>query len=243
MRDKICNIIRDLLPLYVDDVLSIDSKDFVESHLKDCSDCKKEYDLMKEDLVIPRENRDNSLKSIKKTLKSKKIKNIVLTIILTSIIIISSIELIFHRNTLIKYDKNLIDIVNINNNIYSKFKAKNYYVINMHTIEDVNIDNKMENIVIISYYESFAESPKRNLTKKNLSEEDRLFLLGEIDNKDYIEVNRDDINSDTIARNKGIDRVYYLNKEMDTDIGFGDDRDKNLNNILKNSILIWQKEV
>lgn len=243
MRDRICNIIRDLLPLYVDDVLSIDSKDFVESHLKDCSDCKKEYELMKEDLVIPRENRDNSLKSIKKTLKSKKIKNIVLTIILTSIIIISSIELIFHRNTLIKYDKNLIDIVNINNNIYSKFKAKNYYVINMHTIEDVNIDNNMENIVIISYYESFAESPKRNLTKKNLSEEDRLFLLGEIDNKDYIEVNRDDINSDTIARNKGIDRVYYLNKEMDTDIGFGDDRDKNLNNILKNSILIWQKEV
>lgn len=243
MRDRICNIIRDLLPLYVDDVLSIDSKDFVESHLKDCSDCKKEYELMKEDLVIPRENRDNSLKSIKKTLKSKKIKNIVLTIILTSIIIISSIELIFHRNTLIKYDKNLIDIVNINNNIYSKFKAKNYYVINMHTIEDVNIDNNMENIVIISYYESFAESPKRNLTKKNLSEEDRLFLLGEIDNKDYIEVNRDDINSDTIARNKGIDRVYYLNKDINTDIGFGDDRDKNLNNILKNSILIWQKEV
>ena len=37
MRDKICNIIRDLLPLYVDDVLSVDSKDFVESHLKDCS--------------------------------------------------------------------------------------------------------------------------------------------------------------------------------------------------------------
>lgn len=243
MRDKICNIIRDLLPLYVDDVLSVDSKDFVESHLKDCSDCKKEYDLMKEDLVIPRENRDNSLKSIKKTLKSKKIKNIVLTIILTSIIIISSIELIFHRNTLIKYDKNLIDIVNINNNIYSKFKAKNYYVINMHTIEDVNIDNNMENIVIISYYESFAESPKRNLTKKNLSEEDRLFLLGEIDNKDYIEINRDDINSDTIARNKGIDRVYYLNKDINTDIGFGDDREKNLNNILKNSILIWQKEV
>lgn len=243
MRDRICNIIRDLLPLYVDDVLSIDSKDFVESHLKDCSDCKKEYELMKEDLVIPRENRDNSLKSIKKTLKSKKIKNIVLTIILTSIIIISSIELIFHRNTLIKYDKNLIDIVNINNNIYSKFKAKNYYVINMHTIEDVNIDNNMENIVIISYYESFAESPKRNLTKKNLSEEDRLFLLGEIDNKDYIEVNRDDINSDTIARNKGIDRVYYLNKDINTDIGFGDDREKNLNNILKNSILIWQKEV
>lgn len=243
MRDKICNIIRDLLPLYVDDVLSIDSKDFVESHLKDCSDCKKEYELMKEELVIPSETKDNGLKSIKKTLKSKKIKNIVLTIILTSIIIISSIELIFHRNTLIKYDKSLIDIVNINNNVYSKFKAKNYYGINMHTIEDVNIDNNMENIVIISYYESFGESPKRNLTKKNLSEEDRLFLLGEIDNKDYIEVNRDDINSDTIARNKGIDRVYYLNKEMDTDIGFGDEREKNLNNILKNSILIWQKEV
>lgn len=241
MRDKNCNIVRDLLPLYIDDVLSIDSKNFVESHLESCSDCKKEYELMKEELIIPRETKDNGLQSIKKTLKNKKIKNILLSIILTAVIIISSIELIFHRNTLIKYDKNLIEIVNINNNIYSKFKGKNYYSVNAHTIEEAEINGKNQNIVILSYYESFAESTKRNLTNEKLTEEDRLFLLGEIDNNKYINENLEK-NSDTVPRNKGIDKIYYLNKDMDTDIGFGEEREEKLNNILKNSTLIWEKE-
>ena len=30
-----CNIIQDMLPLYVDDVLSVDSRKMVEEHLKD----------------------------------------------------------------------------------------------------------------------------------------------------------------------------------------------------------------
>lgn len=40
---KECEIVLDLLPLYVDDVVSNISKEFVEKHIKECEECKKVY--------------------------------------------------------------------------------------------------------------------------------------------------------------------------------------------------------
>lgn len=36
---KECEIVRDLLPLYVDDACSASSREIIEAHLKDCADC------------------------------------------------------------------------------------------------------------------------------------------------------------------------------------------------------------
>ena len=36
-----CNVIEDLLPLYVDDGVSEDSRQLVEEHLRDCPSCRK----------------------------------------------------------------------------------------------------------------------------------------------------------------------------------------------------------
>ena len=36
---KECEIIRDILPLYVDDACSASSREIVDEHLKDCPDC------------------------------------------------------------------------------------------------------------------------------------------------------------------------------------------------------------
>ena len=40
MREIHCEIIRDLLPLYVDDVCSEKSKDMIEEHLRGCEECR-----------------------------------------------------------------------------------------------------------------------------------------------------------------------------------------------------------
>ena len=42
-----CNIIEDLLPLYVDDMVSEDSRQLVEEHLKECTTCQKMMEEMK----------------------------------------------------------------------------------------------------------------------------------------------------------------------------------------------------
>lgn len=49
-----CNIIRDLLPLYLDEVCSKDSRKLVEEHLEYCEVCRRELEGMKIDLHIER---------------------------------------------------------------------------------------------------------------------------------------------------------------------------------------------
>lgn len=47
-----CNIIIDLLPLYIDDVCSEDSRRMVEEHLKECEDCRREAEMMKKEITV-----------------------------------------------------------------------------------------------------------------------------------------------------------------------------------------------
>lgn len=42
-----CNIIRDLLPSYLDGVTSEESNQMIDKHFAECSECKKAYDLIK----------------------------------------------------------------------------------------------------------------------------------------------------------------------------------------------------
>ena len=44
-----CDIVKDLLPLYVDDVCSEKSKIAIEEHLKNCEECNSYYRMLKED--------------------------------------------------------------------------------------------------------------------------------------------------------------------------------------------------
>ena len=43
-----CNVNKDLLPLYVDDVCSEESKSMVEEHLAGCEKCQEYYEALKE---------------------------------------------------------------------------------------------------------------------------------------------------------------------------------------------------
>lgn len=45
-----CNIIKDLLPLYVEDMVSKETKEFIENHIDECEDCKKELELLKSNM-------------------------------------------------------------------------------------------------------------------------------------------------------------------------------------------------
>ena len=55
-----CNIIEDLLPLYVDDMVSEDSRKLVEEHLKECPACRKmQEEMVKENRLSAVGNRSN----------------------------------------------------------------------------------------------------------------------------------------------------------------------------------------
>lgn len=44
---------RDILPLYLDDVVSDDTKEMVEEHLQSCESCREEAVSMKKDIILP----------------------------------------------------------------------------------------------------------------------------------------------------------------------------------------------
>ena len=69
-----CEIIKDLLPLYIDDACSAESKKSVEEHLQECIDCKIELVNLKNDIPnagqLKYRDEVNALKTIKKKKKN-----------------------------------------------------------------------------------------------------------------------------------------------------------------------------
>lgn len=57
MRNE-CNIIRDILPLYIDKIASQDTISFVEEHLKNCAACRTELENMKAPNALERSTSD-----------------------------------------------------------------------------------------------------------------------------------------------------------------------------------------
>ena len=66
-----CDVIKDSLPLYVDEVLSKDSNALVEEHLKECPHCSHILSELRSDIATPEKNVDD-IKPLKKIQKSYK---------------------------------------------------------------------------------------------------------------------------------------------------------------------------
>jgi len=52
MRDKICELVRELLPLYIEGDLSPESEEIVKEHLEECADCRSLYDRMEKPIEM-----------------------------------------------------------------------------------------------------------------------------------------------------------------------------------------------
>ena len=78
-----CNIIGDLLPLYLENLVSSDTKDFVDEHLENCNECRKKLQEMKsaQSAVIEPLLPTMPLKQIKRKLWKKRVSVICLTAI------------------------------------------------------------------------------------------------------------------------------------------------------------------
>ncbi len=64
--DKIsCDVARDLLPLYCDDVCSRDSRQLLEDHLKDCQKCRSLLEIMKTECRVSLEQEQHNEEIVK----------------------------------------------------------------------------------------------------------------------------------------------------------------------------------
>ena len=87
-----CEIIRDLLPLYIDGLTSKESNQEIEKHLKNCEECQKYYQEMTGDIdnfsVITNEEIEdvNLIKKIKKKNRKKALGIVVGAFVLSGVL-------------------------------------------------------------------------------------------------------------------------------------------------------------
>ena len=88
-----CCIAKDLLPLYIDDVLSQDSASELRRHLQTCEGCSREYQALTQTVILPsapevQEENTRMLKKFKQDWKLKKILIAAISSILTLVLAI-----------------------------------------------------------------------------------------------------------------------------------------------------------
>lgn len=79
--NKDCSIVQDLLPLYEEDMLREETKEFVDGHLAQCAACRAELDALKAD-VTPAPVSAQPLRDLKRQLRRKKLTAVLLAVTL-----------------------------------------------------------------------------------------------------------------------------------------------------------------
>ena len=52
MSELKCNLVEDLMPLYIDDLVSDDTKKDIEAHLSECETCRSMCEELKKDINL-----------------------------------------------------------------------------------------------------------------------------------------------------------------------------------------------
>lgn len=81
-----CNIIDDLLPLYLEDACSQDSAKLVETHLQACPACRKKYAVLKDDCFLPGTDPPNPVPQVTacaKKIRRHRIRTLFLAVFIT----------------------------------------------------------------------------------------------------------------------------------------------------------------
>ena len=150
-----CEIIKDLLPLYEENLLSEESKTFVEDHLKTCPECKN---LLKEDIEIENKN-TKPLDFVEKRIK-KETRYFTLAVI--SLIGSILIFIISYLNTPrhIEYEKDL----------YKVYKNDEIYTVEFNDlVNGIDYTDTEDAIYLDAYTTKYDEIFNKNSPNKSLT--------------------------------------------------------------------------
>ena len=96
-----CSVVRDLLPLYLEGMVSEDTAAYIKEHLESCPECDAAWDAISKSTEIDRvygnrntsENDALALKTVKKKIKKKRTIAMITSIVLTLVVIFACINL------------------------------------------------------------------------------------------------------------------------------------------------------
>ena len=219
MKEIKCTVIQDLLPLYVDEVVSDDTKSLVNEHLLTCENCKNEYEQMKGTLYVPIENKATLFSQLNKRWNRKKWLLIFGSVLTTTTLIgFALFSFIFHYAKPIPYTAELFELEETADGtlVLNYFGESHAGTHTTHPLE-VEIDGEVKKISLIYYVKTIAHSPTSNF----LREDKRI-------GPDRLEL----VDSETV------DAVYYGDFDLDK---VTKEKEQTWEELLQQMTLIWER--
>lgn len=212
MKEIKCTVIQDILPLYVDEVVSDDTKKIVEEHLQLCESCQKEYLSMKNELAIPAKSKPSLFENFRKKWRKKKIIISLASTLSTAIVLFGLFVLLFGYQRAIPYTNDMIKIEEKNNKLYSLYSGESFVSVKTTHPMEVELNGERKKVSFI-FYTDTAGDKWMNRNKKIL---DARFELPD---------------------SEETDAVYYAKYDV-AEISSGK---VEWDSILDNGVLIWEK--
>lgn len=148
MKNKDCNLVKDLLPNYIDKVTSSETNNFIEEHLKNCDECRKSFENMSEEMKIDYKSKNDKKINIFRKVNNKIIllKTIILVIVfifiiifIRKLVIINNIEDMASKSNFNNYSKVMIETT-------EKYISKTEYYQNNDNFIKINTKINKEGI-------------------------------------------------------------------------------------------------
>lgn len=131
-----CKIIQDLLPSYIENLTTKETKVYIEEHLEKCQSCKQVLERMKQEFNLNITKKDNrEVKYIKRFNKKINILKLIISLILVVFIILTARKVII-ISSLSKNAENTINTSNYHTVTYS------YYLEDYSKTEVFSLGNK-----------------------------------------------------------------------------------------------------
>ena len=245
-----CNIAKDLMPLYIDDVLSEESKAAVEEHLTGCEDCREYYRRMhgsdlpeseaEAEEVLGRLDEAERLKRLKRKMLLKRIITIAATAAVVILIIIAGDILIFHNPSYIAYEDAGIRMTE-NGDMYVEKPYYGYKGVYWGKDDD---GNRIAVFFLTSScysrnWEKVSESNNQHVMRFHETEDadavDKVYYLPE----KYVKENRLD---GFFSKGRTIfDHIYSRSRSLNEE-QMQEEMDKLVSEIEDEATLVWSKE-
>lgn len=202
---KNCDIVKDLLPNYIENLTSTDTNSFIENHLKECKECKDLFNTMNQEITdnikIDKEILESKDVKFLKNINKKMLKKaLVLGIIIgIALLIIIYICIVVYRFIIIENLSNKYSSFQQSNNIYlevndnylaedfsftENLKTQYWYKDNIIKVQQSSTKYDVYTSYIryidleknIIYIFNYADNTVKILDKQNTTDNNEIFL-------------------------------------------------------------------
>lgn len=108
-----CNLVKDLLPLYAENLCSDESREIVAEHIAQCSDCKDELQKLNTGITVQADKDIAAIKRVKRRIRFEKIG--IVAAITVAVLMFVWFALLFMTNTYVNMD---YEKYNLGGNVY-----------------------------------------------------------------------------------------------------------------------------